>query len=102
MKSAAIKAVSYSHARQNLDQVMDIAIHDSISVVVTRRNGKAMVILSLDCWNASKETDYSLSTPANKAALMERVAALDRGERIDVEFGEDGNLYPVSASPIVS
>jgi antitoxin YefM len=92
MKSASIEAVTYSHARQNLKAVMDTAINDSIPVVVTRRNGKAVVILSLDTWNASNETDYLLSTPANKAALQESIAALNRGEGIAVEFGPDGNL----------
>jgi antitoxin YefM len=95
MKSASIEAVTYSHARQNLKAVMDTAINDSIPVVVTRRNGKAVVILSLDTWNASNETDYLLSTPANKAALLESIAALDRGEGIEVEFGPDGNLIEV-------
>ena len=99
MKSAAIEAVTYSHARQNLKAVMDTAINDSIPVVVTRRNGKAVVILSLDMWNSSNETDYLLSTPTNKMALMESIAALDRGEGIQVEFGEDGNLHPVITVP---
>jgi antitoxin YefM len=92
MKSASIEAVTYSHARQNLKAVMDTAINDSIPVVVTRRNGKAVVILSLDTWNASNETDFLLSTPANKVALLDSIAALDRGEGIEVEFGADGNL----------
>jgi antitoxin YefM len=96
MKSASIEAVTYSHARQNLKAVMDTAINDSIPVVVTRRNGKAVVILSLDTWNASNETDYLLSTPANKAALLESIAALDRGEGVFVEFGPDGNLIEVA------
>ena len=86
MKSAAIEAVTYSHARQNQKAVMDTAINDSIPVVVTRRNGKAVVILSLDTWNSSNETDYLLSTPANRAALMEGIAALDRGQGVDVDI----------------
>jgi antitoxin YefM len=97
MKSAAIEAVTYSHARQNLKAVMDTAINDSIPVVVTRRNGKAVVILSLESWNSSNETEYLLSTSANRTALLDSIAALDRGEGIEVEFGPDGNLVPVKA-----
>lgn len=45
--------MTYSDARAQLKGVMDRAIHDKQEVVVTRKKGESVVVVSLDTWNAS-------------------------------------------------
>jgi antitoxin YefM len=56
---------------------MDRAIVDGQEVVVTRKKGEAVVVVSLDAWNEINETLHLLSTPANAARLRSSIAELD-------------------------
>ena len=71
---------SYSEARASLKSVMDRAIDDHEEVVVTRRNGEAVVVVSMEDWSAIQETLHLISTSANAAALRRSIAQLDAGE----------------------
>ena len=71
--------VTYTDARANLKDVMERVVDDHDEVVVTRKNGKPVVMVSLDAWNAIQETMHLLSTPANARALRESIAQLDAG-----------------------
>lgn len=72
--------LTYSDARAQLKAVMDRAIEDGQEVVVTRRKGEAVVVVSLDAWNAIQETLHLLSSPRNAARLRAAIAELDAGE----------------------
>lgn len=69
--------MTYSEARARFKGVMDRAIHDQQEVVVTRKNGEAVVIVSLEAWNAIAETLHLLSNPRNAARLRSAIAQLD-------------------------
>ncbi|MBR0560719.1 type II toxin-antitoxin system Phd/YefM family antitoxin [Neokomagataea anthophila] len=71
--------LTYSDARAQLKGVMDRAIHDKQEVVVTRKNGEAVVVVSLDAWNAVNETLYLLSTPQNASRLRTSITQLNAG-----------------------
>ena len=71
--------MSYSDARAQLKAVMDRVINDQQEVVVTRKKGEAVVVVSLDTWNAVNETLYLLSTPKNASRLRASIAQLDAG-----------------------
>jgi len=71
--------ITYSDARAQLKSVMDRAIHDKQEVVVTRKKGESVVVVSLETWNAVNETLHLLSTPKNAARLRASVAQLDAG-----------------------
>ncbi|WMT91352.1 type II toxin-antitoxin system prevent-host-death family antitoxin [Pelagibacterium sp. H642] len=75
-----MSVMTYSDARANFKDVMDRAINDHEEVVVTRRKGEAVVVVSLEDWSAINETLYLLSTPANAQALRESIAELDAGK----------------------
>jgi antitoxin YefM len=72
--------MTYSDARAQLKRVMDRAIDDREEIVVTRRNGEAVVVVSLEAWSAITETLHLLSTPRNAARLRDAVAELDAGQ----------------------
>lgn len=67
-----MNVMNYSEARKNLKSVMDRVVDDCEEAVITRRNGEAVVMISLADWNSIKETEYLLSDP-------ERAKRLRRG-----------------------
>lgn len=69
--------MNFSDARAQFKGVMDRAIHDKQEVVVTRKKGEAVVVLSLEVWNSINETLHLLSSPRNAACLRCAIAQLD-------------------------
>jgi antitoxin YefM len=78
--------VSYTEARANLKRVMDNVVDDRAPTIIARRNGRSVVMISLDDWNAREETDYLLSNPANAENLMASIAELDAGKGTEREL----------------
>jgi antitoxin YefM len=78
MPNSAIDVVTYSHARQNFKEVMDRATDDHMPVVISRRDGKPAVLVSLEDWNGMQETAYLLGNEANRSALLESLSQADR------------------------
>lgn len=72
-----MEVMTYSDARAQLKGVMDRAIIDGQEVVVTRKKGEAVVVVSLDAWNSINETLHLLSNPANAERLRHSIAELD-------------------------
>jgi antitoxin YefM len=75
----AMDVVSYSDARANLKGVMDRVVNDRTHVVITRQKAEAVVVVSLEDWNAMEETMHLLSTPANAERLRESIRQLENG-----------------------
>ncbi len=69
--------MNYSDARAQFKGVMDRAINDQQEVVVTRKKGEAVVVVSLEAWNSINETLYLLSNPRNAARLRSAVNQLE-------------------------
>lgn len=88
-----MKVVTYSHLRTNLARIMDQAADDHDPVLVTRRTGEPMVLLSLEDFDAYQTTRHLMGTPEKRAALEAAIAELERGERIDVEFDEAAGAF---------
>ena len=72
-----MEVMTYSDARAQLKGVMDRAIVDGQEVVVTRKKGEAVVVVSLDAWNSINETLNLLSNPSNAERLRQSIAQLD-------------------------
>lgn len=88
-----MKIVTYSHLRANLARIMDQAADDHDPVIVTRANGKTAVLMSLEDFGSYEETRYLNASPANRKALDESIAELDRGEGIAVEFDAEAGVF---------
>jgi antitoxin YefM len=80
--------LTYSDARANLKGVMDRVVADRTQVVITRQKSDAVVLVSLDDWNAMEETMHLLSTPANAERLRDSIRQLDAGEGTERELIE--------------
>lgn len=80
--------MSYSDVRANLKEVMDRLVRDRTQVVVTRQKADAVVMVSLDDWNAIEETMHLLSTPKNAERLRESIRQLDAGGGAERELAQ--------------
>ena len=72
--------ITYTDARASLKDVMDRVIHDRVEVVVTRRNREAVVMISLDEYNAIQETLHLQKSPENVRRLQAAISQLDAGK----------------------
>ena len=55
-----MEIVNYTDFRANLKHWFDKVINDVSDVVIKRKNGKDLVLISLDEYNSLKETTYLL------------------------------------------
>ncbi|MDO8380503.1 type II toxin-antitoxin system Phd/YefM family antitoxin [Phenylobacterium sp.] len=78
--------LTYSDTRANLKEVMDRVVADRAPVVVTRKRGESVVMVSLADWNAMEETLHLMSSPANAQRLAEAVRQLEAGEGSEREL----------------
>ncbi|HOI51322.1 MAG TPA: type II toxin-antitoxin system prevent-host-death family antitoxin [Azonexus sp.] len=74
-----MEAMTYSYTRQHFADVMDRVNEDRAPLLITRQQGKPVVMMSLDDFNALEETAYLLRSPANAARLIEAVGQLRSG-----------------------
>ncbi len=73
-------AMTYSHARANLAKTMDQVCEDHTPVIVTRKNSRSVVMISLEDYQALEETAYLLRSPRNARRLLESIAELEAGK----------------------
>jgi antitoxin YefM len=78
--------MTYSDARKNLKKVMDRVVDDCSETIITRRNGGAVVMISLDDWNSMEETLHLLSNPKNAQRLRESIRELEAGKGTEREL----------------
>jgi len=72
--------ISYTAVRNNLAKTMDKVNENHAPVIITRQNGPAAVLISLDDFNAYEETAYLLRSPANAARLIKAVQDVEKGK----------------------
>ena len=72
-------AVNYSNLRDNLKNYCDKVSDDFETVIVTRKNEKNVVIISLEEYNNLKENLYIMSNPKNYSRLLESKRQLETG-----------------------
>jgi prevent-host-death family protein len=73
-------AVSYSDLRQNLKSYMDKVYDDNDALIITRKDKKNLVLLSIDEYNSLVETNYLLSNEENAAHLRRSIAQYKTGK----------------------
>ena len=79
-------AITYTAARANLAGTMDRVCNDHEPIIITRNTQQAVVMMSLDDFNALEETSHLLRSPKNARRLLESIATLDAGH------GKERNL----------
>lgn len=74
-----MKAITYTAARENLAETMDRVCEDRSPVIITRKRDQAVVMMSLEDFEALEETAYLLKSPANARRLLESIQQLEAG-----------------------
>lgn len=73
-------AITYTAARAKLADTMDRVCNDHDPIIITRNGGQqAVVMMSLDDYNALEETAFLLRSPRNARRLLAAVADLEAG-----------------------
>ncbi|MDC7231700.1 MAG: type II toxin-antitoxin system prevent-host-death family antitoxin [Spirochaetales bacterium] len=84
-----MNAVNYTELRKNLKNHMDQVCEDHEPLIVTRKDNKNVVILSMEDYNSMIETEYLLSTKANREHLLNAIKAFDEGKGFEKELIEE-------------
>lgn len=74
-----MEAVTYSHTRQHLAQIMNKVSEDRAPILITRQTGNPVVMMSLQDFNALEETAYLIRSPKNAKRLMQSIEQLASG-----------------------
>jgi antitoxin YefM len=84
-----MQAITYTAARENLASTMDQVCRDRAPVIITRNREQAVVMLSLEEFEALEETAHLLRSPENAKRLITSIAELESGggsiRKIDLE-----------------
>lgn len=75
-----MKAITYTAARENLAATMDKVCEDRDPVIITRKREQAVVMMSLEEYEALEETAYLLKSPANARRLLDSIQQLKQGK----------------------
>jgi len=78
-----MNAITYTTARANLASTMNRVCNDHEAMIITRNGDQAVVMLSLEDYNALEETAYLLRTPANAKRILSAVAQLNAGKGVE-------------------
>ncbi len=81
-------AITYSSARANLARTMDRVCEDHEALIITRNGEQAVVMLSLEDYQALEETAYLLRNPANAKRLLSAAAQLGAGKGVARKLAE--------------
>ncbi|HEX6867040.1 MAG TPA: type II toxin-antitoxin system prevent-host-death family antitoxin [Caulobacteraceae bacterium] len=74
-----MNVLTYTDTRARLKEVMDRVVNDHDPVVITRRSGEAVVMVSLSDWHAMEATAYLLASPANAEHLTASIREAEEG-----------------------
>lgn len=83
-----MRAITYTTARNNLAGTMKKVCEDHTPVIVTRKNNEAVILMSLEDYEALTETAYLMRSPKNAKRLIESIEELNAGKGIERELME--------------
>lgn len=83
-----MESISYTAARSNLAKTMEQVCDDHAPIAITRKGEGAVVMISMDDYQALEETAYLLRSPKNTKRLIESIAELEAGKGQEKELIE--------------
>ena len=83
-----MRIANYTELRKNLSAYLDSVIDDCETVVINRDSNDAVVMISLEEYNAIKETAYLLQSPAMITAIRKGIEDAENKRTISQKNGE--------------
>lgn len=65
-------SINYSEARQNFKDYLDKTIDDCEPIIITRKENRNVVMISLEEYNNLKENEFIMSNPKYYEELVRR------------------------------
>lgn len=81
-------SISYTSARSNLAKTMEQVCNDHAPVAITRKGQGAVVMMSIDDYQALEETAYLLRSPKNVRRLLGAISEIEAGAGKEQELLE--------------
>ena len=81
-----MEAITYTEARNHLSETLERVAENHEPVIITRRGRQAVVMLSLEDYNALQETAYLLRNPTNAQRLLSAMGQLNAGQGSEREL----------------
>lgn len=88
-----MKAITISNLRSRIKYYFDSVINSSEILIVPRNNDdedESVVIMSLKEYNALQETNYLMSTKANRNRLLQSIEQVESGKVREVNLDDIG------------
>lgn len=83
-----MKVVNYTDLRVNLKKWFDLVVDDLEEVIIKRKDNRDLVLISLQEYNALKETSYLLSGK-NREVLMKSLEEAKAGKVVEKSLIEE-------------
>ncbi|MDA0790092.1 MAG: type II toxin-antitoxin system prevent-host-death family antitoxin [Proteobacteria bacterium] len=83
-----MESISYTAARKELAKTMDKVCDDHAPVAITRKGEGAVVMISMEDYQALEETAYLLRSPKNTRRLIEAIVELESSGGLEKELVE--------------
>jgi len=80
--------VGFTEFRQNLATHLDGVVDSRAPLLVTRKGGRSVVVISEEEWRGMEETLYLMSNPRNAEHLLKGIAELDAGKGVERDLIE--------------
>ncbi len=74
-----MEVLNYTDFRKNLKSVLDRAVDNQETVIISRSHDRDVVLLSLHEYNSWVETMHLLSTERNRTRLLNSIANIEHG-----------------------
>ncbi len=75
-----MNSISYTSARSNLARTMAKVCEDHAPIAITRQGEGAVVMISMEDYQALQETAYLLRSPKNARRLIASLTELESGQ----------------------
>ena len=84
-----MQVVSFTELRKNMKTIMNDCCNNHDLTIVTRQKEPALVMMSLEEYNACQETFYLMKSPQNHAQLIKSMENVRKGRVQERDLVED-------------